>query len=215
MKHLNFLIELVEGIRELQQNNCTNLSDNYHRGFYDGLEVTLATLEQRQPNYIGDLVYKFANMKKVNWNTHYLVYEDGSLFSIRKNKFLSPFAHKKHPYYRYGLNGKMHIKYAAKLVAEAFGLVAPSPDYVLSYKDGNSLNFALDNLVYKTRSEVRYTAPKNYNKKILTTEDYHNIRYLWEQGWSQQQIAQHFTDNGTQLSRTHTCNIIAGRRGNH
>ena len=84
----------------------------------------------------------------------YYIYEDGSLYSVKSSKFLSPKLDSRKYYLMYNLrsNGKQNMRLAHRLVAIAF---IPNPENkpVVNHKDGDKKNNNVLNLEWMTHSE--------------------------------------------------------------
>lgn len=88
-------------------------------------------------------------------NGNYVVYEDGRVWSNKRNKYLSHTRTSRNGRYLcVGLmvNGKQKHQYIHRLLAECF---IPNPENKLevNHLDGNPRNYSLDNLEWVTRSE--------------------------------------------------------------
>lgn len=78
----------------------------------------------------------------------YLIYNDGRIYSIKKDKFLNIGNHLDGRGYRevrLWKDGKRYYKHLHRLLAEAF-LENPHNLRTVNHKDGNKLNNSLDNL---------------------------------------------------------------------
>lgn len=87
--------------------------------------------------------------------SNYIIYEDGKIYSLFKNIFLSPVLEDKIGYYRVyltGDNGVRKIFLVHRLVATAF---IPNPENKpeVNHIDGNKLNNTLKNLEWVTKHE--------------------------------------------------------------
>lgn len=88
----------------------------------------------------------------------YIIYEDGSIFSITRKKFIEPSETNK-GYLLFSPNGKAMTVHRA--VLEAF---EGECDSEIDHIDGNKKNNALYNLEYVTRSENMRRAWQNGNR---------------------------------------------------
>lgn len=97
------------------------------------------------------------NYKEIKGFEEYLIFNDGRVYSTKRNKFLSPrlSGRKTRQYYKVALYdglGKPKNTFIHRLVAEHF---IPNPENkpVVNHKDNNPLNNHVDNLEWVTESE--------------------------------------------------------------
>ena len=105
------------------------------------------------------------NYKEYPLNTNYIVYEDGRIYSKRKNKFLTPKVNWD-GYHRLQIHNKGKVKMIGwhRIVAETF-LSKPSEKHnVVNHKDGNKTNNNVNNLEWVTQKQ--------------------NIKHAWDKGLS-------------------------------
>lgn len=85
-------------------------------------------------------------------DSDYEIYEDGTCYSYKSNKWLTPKMSVKYPTYNLTLpSGKKQVK-VHRMVAETFLPRIEGKDYV-NHKDGNTKNFKLENLEWVNAKE--------------------------------------------------------------
>ena len=96
----------------------------------------------------------------VNFKT-YEIYEDGRVFSKKRNRFLKPRLTNR-GYYQYNLQGEQI--YIHQLMGEL--MLTKNEDCVVNHKDGNKLNNNIDNLEWVTQREnvLHYHGGKRLEK---------------------------------------------------
>jgi len=87
-------------------------------------------------------------MNYIEYEESYLVYNDGKIYSKKKNRFQKPRQHS-NGYLKCTINGK--DKYIHRLVAECF-LEKQEGFYEVNHKDGVKSNNNVDNLEWTNRS---------------------------------------------------------------
>ena len=134
----------------------------------------------------------------------YKITEEGRLFSVRKQRFLTPSISPNSGYLRIGLYKDSKVKYDAihRIVAVAF---VPNPENkpCVNHKDGNKLNNHYLNLEWCTHSEntqhmlktglkTNFICGEVSNLSKLTEEQVLEIRSLSEIGYTQKEISEQF-----------------------
>lgn len=143
------------------------------------------------------------NSSFVKYNTNYVIYNNGALFSLKSNKFLKPNIDKD-GYYLYHLNKKGQRKAfkAHRLVAEHFISLSPSVDHVVNHKDGNKQNNWVYNLEWVTRKQNGEHAAKNNltakeldfkRTKLSDKQCYHIIDLYYNQNRTYKCIAMQYS----------------------
>ena len=89
-------------------------------------------------------------MEKFIFNNRYIIYSNGTIWSIKRNKFLKASIQKNTGYTRIGVDKKTYRIH--RLVAEAF---IPNPNNLpeVNHKDKNKANNHIDNLEWCTHRE--------------------------------------------------------------
>ena len=103
-------------------------------------------------------------MRSVTYKDKYIVYEDGNVYSLSKNKMMKPTLQKNGYYKIYICNKNTWLH---RFIMEAFN---GKSDLTVDHIDGNKLNNSLDNLQYLTREE-------NLIKSIAIPIYYDNVKY--------------------------------------
>lgn len=116
-------------------------------------------------------------------DSDYEIYEDGTCYSYKSNKWLTPKMSVKYPTYNLTLSsGKKQVK-VHRMVAETFLPRIEGKDYV-NHKDGNTKNFKLENLEWVNAKENAEHAsatglrPKGNRTPIYYTEDLPNEEWV-------------------------------------
>ncbi len=89
---------------------------------------------------------------------NYILYSNGKIYSVRRNKFLKPMQDNPKWYYHFILMGKKY--YLHRLLAEYF-IPNPSGKKYINHINGDKLDFNLQNLEWVTCSENAKHAYKN------------------------------------------------------
>lgn len=104
-------------------------------------------------------------MKKEIYKDKYVVYENGEVYSLKRNVWLKKHLNK-NGYYQVMINSKR--EYLHRVVMEAFkGISKLTVDHI----DENKTNNSLDNLEYVTQAEnnKRYRIKSNNKNQLLAT----------------------------------------------
>jgi hypothetical protein len=135
-------------------------------------------------------------MKNYKIKENYVVYNDGTIFSLQSKMFMNPI----------NTNGYLSVKMAGKLesihrlVGELF---IPNPDNKpeINHNDGDTTNNNVDNLFWATSKEniqhkiyqlgKDHRGSKNGMAK-LTLEDVDKIKVLYQSGYSQNKLGEMF-----------------------
>ena len=141
--------------------------------------------------------------------TNYNIYDDGSCFNAKTNKFLAGSV-KNTGYRMYNLtiNGEKKYYSAHRLVAIHF---IPNPDNlpVVNHKDGNKLNNSVTNLEWVTQSENRQHACDN----IPQAKKQRIVKYsedLKDEIWKQILDTHYYVSNFGRIKNLKTNNLLAG-----
>jgi len=141
----------------------------------------------------------------------YTVYEDGRVYSDKRNKFLSlrMYGRSRRPYYRVTLYdglGNHSNRSIHRLVAEAF-IPNPNNKLVVNHKDNNPKNNDVSNLEWVTHSEntihsFNETDRKKLHKKVLQVDKNSGvvIREFNSVGEASLNIGIHYTNISKVLS---------------
>ena len=123
-------------------------------------------------------MYKQIEIEGNKWD--YLIYDDGRVYSLKSNKFLSPDIST--GYVKYLLcNNKIHKKIAAHMMVGLHFIPNPNNLPIIHHKDNNKLNNNIDNLEWISRSDNVKKERRQRHSKIrmaYTEEELNNE--LWK-----------------------------------
>lgn len=104
-------------------------------------------------------------MEKFIFNDKYIIYPNGTIWSIRRNKFLKPSIQKNTGYTRICVDKKTYKIH--RLVAEAF-IPNPNNHPYINHKDKNKTNNHIDNLEWCTpRQNTEHSYGTKYSGTYL------------------------------------------------
>lgn len=148
---------------------------------------------------------------------NYMVYEDGRIFSVKRQKFLKP-SIDRYGYLRVTLfkNNVRHYLTVHRIVGILF---VPNPDNKeqINHKDGNKLNNHKNNLEWSTLQEnIQHSIDNNLKKNFISGVEHYlakvsedtvrEIRMLKEKGFRNKQI-----EIKTGLHRNIVSRIVTGK----
>lgn len=108
------------------------------------------------------------NSTLLKYNTNYIVYDNGTIFSIKLNRFIKLNKDKDgYLLVHTKTNGLRKCFKVHRLVAEHFIGNSPHPSYVVNHKDGNKQNNNVSNLEWVSRKQNSEHAVKN---NLVATE---------------------------------------------
>jgi hypothetical protein len=149
-------------------------------------------------------------MKNYRIIKDYVVYNDGTIFSLQSKMFMNPINN----------NGYLSVKMAGKLesIHRLVGqLFIPNPDNKpeINHNDGDTTNNNVDNLFWVTSKEniqhkihqlgKEHRGSKNGMAK-LTLEDTEKIKLLYQAGYSQNKLGEMFG-----ISQGKISNVVNGK----
>lgn len=107
-----------------------------------------------------------AHLKEVPDFPEYRVGRDGSLFSVKKKRFVKPRynGYKLYPRYVLWRKGRRYLRWCHRIVAEVW--IGPVCELNVHHRDGNPLNFHADNLAILT-----FKDHKEAHRKIRAKRD--------------------------------------------
>jgi hypothetical protein len=132
----------------------------------------------------------------------YRIYENGAVWSIKNNQFLTVIVDKHgYKYVRVSRDGKSHFNLVHRLLYRSFVGEIPAKMQI-NHKDGIKINNALSNLeVVTPRQNVIHSwklgltkrkTSTGTNRAKLTPQDIPKIRSLHDEGWTGKKIGQMF-----------------------
>ena len=98
-------------------------------------------------------------MRKVQISKNRVLYENGRLFDIRKNKFVEIHANNNDGYFYVYYDHKMYPM--QHLIMKFFGEPKPGPEYQIDHKNRNRLDNDINNLRWVTHTENQYNRCDN------------------------------------------------------